>query len=194
MAKYMGKDAIYTLVGILDIPDGFRTMSQDSYNEKMVGEKLVSLGNPKEILMSVLNISIVGFGNQKFGSFRINEEITSIQSVFNKYNIKYTNPRNAILKEDDLTPQRLIRFYRFHIQEFIVKNNNPTYLYRKYSLRNPKFMHVCFRGAEYLDNMNKEEATYYLETIKYLDENLGTRIQDRVLRVYDARGQDYVNE
>lgn len=189
MTKYLTEVEIFQLVGILDLPDEFSLMSQDSYNEEAIAKKILLLQNPKELQMCALNMAIVGYGNQRYGQFRLGEDILSIQNIMNKYQVKYNNPRNSLLKEDELTPQRLLRFYRFHIQKYILKTKSESYLWRKYSDHNREMRHICFRGAEYLNNMSPGEAQYYLDSVINLDLALGTRIQDRVLRVYQARGQ-----
>jgi hypothetical protein len=61
-------------------------------------------------------------------------------------------------------------------------------LWRKYSTRDKNFLHICFRGAEYLEDLKPDEAEYLLKTVNTMDSKLGTNISDRVIRVFEAKG------
>jgi len=50
-------------------------------------------------------------------------------------------------------------------------------------------LHICFRGSEYLDDLSKDQADYILNAVIEMDSRLGTNIQERVIRVYEARNQ-----
>jgi len=188
MTKYLTEQEIDNIIGITTLPDNFSPMSQDSYNEELIAQKISKLKNPSDLIMATINMSIVGFGNQRYGNYRVGEQIINITNVFNTYGIKYNNSKNSLLKEDDITPQRLCRFYRYKIRKYILKNNSQSYLWRKYSTKDKKYMHVCFRGAEYLDDLQPDEAQYLLVTVKHMDTRLGTNISDRVERVLQAKG------
>jgi hypothetical protein len=163
-------------------------MSQDSYNEELIAQKIKKFKNPPELLMATINMSIVGFGNQRYGNYRIGDQVINISQIFNTYNIKFNNAKNSLLKEDDITPQRLCRFYRHKIRRYIQENNCQSYLWRKYSSRDKQFLHICFRGAEYLEDLKPDEAQYLLSTVKNMDSKLSTNISDRVERVFEAKG------
>jgi hypothetical protein len=186
MTKYLSEKEITAIIGDIVFDSNFYTMSQDSYNEELIAKKIVKM-NPTELCYASINMATIGYGNQKYGQFRLGDSIVNIQSLFQKYNIKYNNPRSAILKEDDITAQRLCRFYRYKIREFILARDIETYMYRKYSVKDPKYKHVCFRGAEYLDDLNPDEQEYLLATVKKMDEKMGSNIADRVLRVFSAK-------
>jgi len=64
-----------------------------------------------------------------------------------------------------------------------------SYLFRKYSLGDEKFRTICFRGAEYLDDLNDSENAYLIASVRQLDSQLGTNIIDRVTRVIEAKKQ-----
>jgi len=191
MAKYLSEEEIDNIIGVSNIPDNFSPMSQDSYNEELIAQKIAKLKNPPELLMATINMSLVGFGNQRYGNYRVGDQIITITNVFNTFGIKYNNSKNSLLKEDDITPQRLCRFYRYKIRKYILKNNSQSYLWRKYSSKDKKFMHICFRGAEYLDDLKPEEAQYLLNTVKNMDTRLATNISDRVERVLQAKGMKH---
>jgi hypothetical protein len=188
MAKYLTEKEIDDIIGICKIPDNFLPMSQDSYNEEMIASKIKKLKNPPELLMATINMAIVGFGNQRYGNYRVGDQIINISQLFNNFGIKSNNLKNALLKEDDITPQRLCRFYRHKIRRYIQDNSCQSYLWRKYSTRDKNFLHICFRGAEYLEDLKPDEAEYLLKTVNTMDSKLGTNISDRVIRVFEAKG------
>jgi hypothetical protein len=190
MTKYLTEKEIDEIIGEIIFDKDFSTMSQDSYNEELIAKKIKTLNN-KELCYAAINMATVGFGNQKYGQFRIGENILNIQVIFQKNNIKFNNPRSSLLKEDDITANRLCRFYRHKIRKFISHNNIDSYIWRKYTDRNPKFKHICFRGAEYLDDLSAEEAQYLLDAIKNMDLKLGINVAERVIRVFDAKGTKY---
>jgi len=125
---------------------------------------------------------------KKYGSFVYDKQIFDIKTVMNNCKVKSDNQIGAILKEGDLTPQRLCRFYRYHIQYYIEKTNISSYLYRKYAVsKNEKIKAICFRGAEYLDELTKEQYLFLLGTVKNLDIALSSNISARIERVWLAK-------
>lgn len=189
MNKYLNEGQLKAIIGESVLPSGFVTMSQDSYNEELIANKVKMLNNPPDLIATALNLAIVGFGNKKYGQFRTDEGLIQVATVFKKYNIITTNVPGAAIKEDDITPQRLCRFYRYEIKNYLYKNKFTSYLWRKYTKRDPSMLHICFRGSEYLDDLTKDQADYILNAVIEMDSRLGTNIQERVIRVYEARNQ-----
>merc|ERR1712217_530926 len=144
--------------------------------------------NDQELLQKcAIHISIIGAGNKNFGSIRHNEEVLNIEDIFLKLKINYKNIINQNLKEDEITPRRLVRIYRYHIQKFIETTGRPSYLFLKYSKRSVGAEIICFPGAEHLiTNMN--DFIYLMDTYKILDQRLGTTFCQRLERVGIARG------
>jgi len=70
--------------------------------------------------------------------------------------------------------------------EFIKNSSRPSYLWLKYSTKDPKFMLICFPGAEHMVE-TKEEAMYLIETYKNLDSMMKTSFVIRLKRVFIAR-------
>jgi len=188
MAKYLSEDQITALLGEVQVPENFMPMSQDSYNEALIASKIQKMKSPVDLLMASINMAIVGYGNQKYGNYRQGDDVVNLTKVFVSYNIKFNNPKSALLRDDDLTPQRLCRFYRFHIRKYILQSRSQSYLFRKYSDRNPDFSHICFRGAEYIEDLSVEQASYLLNATLNMDAKLGTNISERVIRVFEAKG------
>jgi len=134
-------------------------------------------------------MAIIGFGNKRYGNFRVKDEIYDIRILFDKTGVLYRNPISALLKEDDLTPNRLCRFFRYEIWDYIKKTKIVTYLFRKYSTHDKNYFDICFRGAEYLDELTEDQLTYLLQTTQNMDSKLNTRISERVRRVNEAKGK-----
>jgi len=192
--KYLTETEINNLLGIITVNIDFQLMSQDSYNETLIAQKIKGTNQAKALLQCTINLAIVGFGNKKLGSYREGEKIIEIAAIFKSCDVKLHNPANAQLKEDELTPQRLCRFFRYHIRKYIQDHNVTSYLYRKYTDHNVQFLDICFRGAEYLDDLKDDEYDYLLKAITNLDQTLGTNIQQRVIRVHQAKkGSTYKN-
>jgi len=189
MTKYLSVQQIEEIIGVIKLPVGFSIMSQDSYNEELIAQKIKKLNNPPELVAAAVNMAVVGYGNKKYGQFRMGENIVNIQQVFRNHSILFQNEQGALLKDDDLTPQRLCRFYRGFIRKYIESSNQSSYLWRKYSTRDETMKGICFRGAEYLDDLTEKESLYLLQTIQNMDSKLGTHIQDRIIRVFEAKGK-----
>jgi len=140
---------------------------------------------------ATLSNSIIGYGQRNFGVMKIEDKFLEINDLYKKYGVLFNNRRNANLNEDDLTPNRLMRFFRYDIRDWIKKNNTASFLWRKYSRKDPEMMSICFRGAEYLEDLTPQQADYLIETVMNMDRTLGRNMVDRVIRTFDARGQDY---
>jgi hypothetical protein len=163
--------------------------STDSIDEKLLLQKLkgFSLEDQKIIQLIALQFGVIGFGNKNFGEIKINDKKYLIQDLLKKYHIVHGSKINEKYNPDQLTVRRIMRLYRYQVQNFIIKNQRPSYLYFKYSDKNPKYLHVCFPMAEHLVE-NKDEALYLYKTYKTLDTILQTRFCERVFRVLVSRG------
>jgi len=191
--QYLSKDEIHNLLGDLHPPQGFSLVSTDSYNEEAIAEKIKSLGEEAKQLLfeSTLNNAIIGYGQKNYGQVKIEDKYLEISNIYRKFGVLMNTPPGATLAEDELTPNRLMRFFRHYIRDWIKENKVGGYMWRKYSARDPKMMPICFRGAEYLEDLTKEEADYLIQTTINMDRVLGTDMVERVLRTFDARGQQY---
>ena len=165
-------------------------VSSDSYDEQAIYETIRSLGsqNAKLLQQCAIQIAIIGAGNRSFGAIRIDDdEIVPLTTVFHKCGVKYENIVNAKLGKGDLTPRRLVRFYRHCTKAFIKQHDRPSYLWVKYSNHNLKYKDICFPGAEHLVR-NVDEYAYICEVYRNLDKALGTEFSIRLQRVGTARG------
>ena len=109
--------------------------------------------------------------------------------------IKFDGRLNDKLKPGDLTPRRLIRFYRFAVKEYLIKNPNvQSYLFKKYSpIKGANERIVIFPGFEHLaEKGDDDEAVNVLvRTYHRLDTKLRTNVRERIIRVLTARGFSY---
>jgi len=186
-AKYLNAAEIRAIIGEIVIDPTFVPMSQDSYNETAVLNAIQKTGKASELCLAAINMACVGFGNKRYGNFRVQETVIDIANLMNSCGTKTGQGRDAKLSDSDLTPQRLCRAFRHEIRDYIKKTKFETYLYRKYSDRDPAFAHVMFRGSEYLDDLRKEEIDALLRTYETLDIRMSTSIQERVIRVFQAK-------
>jgi len=165
-------------------------ISADSYDEEAILKSINDLGleAAKLLQQCALQIAIIGAGNKSFGAIRLdNEDVIPLINIFRKYNIRYENIINSKLDKGELTPRRLMRFYRHCTKAFIQRNNRPSYLWLKYSDHNQEFRDICFPGAEHLVT-TKQEYNYLCEVYKCVDQRLGTSFHIRLQRVGIARG------
>jgi len=164
--------------------------STDTYNESKILETYQKLSNEaKELIYkAAIQLAIIGYGNKNYGFIRLNEkEIIKLEDLFKKYNIKFMEKQNQKYDDYSLSARRLLRLFRFQIQNFIIKNKRPSYLFLKYSDRNSFYVDICFPGGEHLVE-NKEQAIYLYNVYNNLDKNLNTKFCQRLQRVYIARG------
>ena len=163
--------------------------SSDSYHERKIIDRILLMPkNEIRLLMkAAVQISIIGSGNRNFGFIRDDDQVIQIKDLFKRLNIAHENVQNSKLKEDDLTARRLVRLFRCQIQIFIKQTGRPSYLWFKYSKRDPTMISYCFPGAEHLIT-EPNQIEYLYETYRKLDEQHGTQFQLRLQRVFIARG------
>jgi len=128
----------------------FNLVSTDTYNEYELKETIINIG--KEVCGAIaIQLAVVGYGNKSYGKVRFMEKEIDIDLFFKKNNIKSDLSINAKLKSGDVTPRRLIRFFRFLIKDYIEKNSDcQTYLFKKYCLdKNDQTRAFIFPGFEH---------------------------------------------
>ena len=163
--------------------------STDSYSDAEVHKFIQDTGDPLVCFAMALNLAIVGYGQNNLGHVVINGSEIDIRSKFLSLGGKIVSA-SARLRERDITPGRLTRFFRYHIRQFLEENENIVpFLSSKYG-KDPEFRSTCFRGAEYLD-MTLEQADHLLMAADSLGRQQNFNLVDKVLRVYKARGTPY---
>ena len=184
MTKYLTEQEIENIIGTFKF-DNFATVSTDSYNETMVAARIAKSPRPDELLFCAINFAVVGYGNKRFGNYKFKDVIQPIAEILTKNNVKMDNQRGAVLAENDLTPQRLCRFFRYNIRNYLKETGHQTYLFRKYSTRIQEFSIICFRGAEYLDDLTEGQAAFLLDAVISLDNVMNSTINERIRRVFE---------
>jgi len=186
--RYLDKNDLMTKIKYIDI-NADDLISSDSYNEELMLTKFNSFDSNTQILLlkCAIHISIIGYGNKNYGAIRNdNGDVQLITDIFNKHGIQYNKNINEKYDKDTLSARRLIRLLRFHIQQFIINANRPSYLWLKYSDLNKDKASICFPGGEHLVE-NKEDAKYLYVTYNKLDKLMNTKFCERLRRVYIAR-------
>jgi len=186
--KYLAEAELKNLLGALTIEPTFVPMSQDTYNETQVVEAILKTKKVAELQMAAINMSCIGYGGKKYGLFRLKEETIDIALLLKGVGVRLSLEKDTKLNENELTPQRLCRAFRNHTREYILKHGFETYLFRKYSDHNVQYAHICFRGSEYLDDLQGDEVEYLLLLYSRMDTDRGTKITERVKRVFQAKG------
>jgi len=165
--------------------NNIKLIQTDNYNEQKVFSKIKNSKNLTQLFACALHIAIVGVGNKKYGTVVIENKEYDIRKIFDENNVLMNLSINSTLKDDDLTPRRLVRFFRYHIKEYIIENNRPSYLWRKYC-GDLRYSKDIFPGSEHM--CDKEIGFILYETYKNLDERLITRFCERLERIFIARG------
>jgi len=190
MYQYLSEAQIRNIIGDL-VLDHIQLMSTDTYNEEAIALSIKKL-DPQICCAIAVQTSIVGMGNKKYGSVSNKDGLIDIKKYFDDNDIIYTAQLGTQLKPEQLTPRRLIRFFRFHIQEFITKKDIATYLWRKYCpIKNDETRILVFPGSEYMIDYTEEgkkRGIILYQTYINLDLRLGTNIVERIKRIMLARG------
>jgi hypothetical protein len=186
--KYLTAKEISEILGDVKIDSSFELMSSDSYNETLIVESIKATGHIDQLCEASINLSCIGWGNQKYGTFKLKNTAIDIVQLLIDCHVKVRQPKDAKLRESDLTPQRLCRAFRYYIRDYIQQKNVQTYLYRKYSDQNPRYAHLLFRGSEYLDDLKDDEVNYIIHTYERMDNLKNLKIAERIRRVFQAKG------
>jgi len=139
------------------------------------------------LLKSAIQIAVIGAGNNSYGFVNHNGKQYELINIFKSCSVKYNNDPRGKLEDDDITPRRLTRFFRFQITKFLKDNKTSSYLWNKYSTKDIKFKDICFPGAEHFITSN-QEISYLIQTYQQVDNVLGTLFVNRIKRVFIARG------
>jgi hypothetical protein len=193
--KIYYEESDYKEININNIDNDLITT--DSYREDKLMEKLKKMKKEDIIILMkiAIHFSVIGIGGKQksikeYGQLKHNNQIYNIIDLMNKYDVKYNLLKDTKLKEDDFTPRRLIRFFRYQIQQFITKFNRPSYLYNKYcdfKHDNSDFYKYCFPGAEHMinDNINAYKLLKVANKVGLVN---GFSLVDKIKRVYYAKG------
>jgi len=130
----------------------------------------------------------VGWGNKEYGNVEIDEDELNIKDFFLEEGVKFMNTQNSKLKPEDVTPNRLIRIFRFDISDRLEDTGETSFLYNKYA---PVGFECntfnIFPGAEHLVTEFNDIAVL-LECYKGMDLRNGTDFEGKAKIVFKARG------
>jgi len=168
-------------------------VSQDTYDEKQIYESIKKIS--LEICAAIgIQLSIVGFGNKSYGLVNLDNKMIEIKEFFGKNNISWSAKFGDKVLPETLTPRRLIRFFRYLIQDYLIQNPDKTsYLYRKYCFeKNELLRQWIFPGVEHILKPEQKDIDKiliaFIQSYITLDQRLNTKIYERILRVLYARG------
>jgi len=190
MYQYLTEIEIRNLIGEIEL-EQIKLMSSDTYNELKIGQS-VNKADPQVCCAIALQSSIIGFGKKTYGHVKVNDKEIDIRSYFEANEIEYKSVLGSKLEEHQLTPRRLIRFFRYYIQTYIKEKQISTYLWRKYCpLKDLETRYLVFPGSEYMIDYNEEgflRAKLLLRTYEILDKRLGSNVSERITRIMLAKG------
>jgi len=189
-SKYLSKNNLLTKIIHFDMDVG-DLGTTDTYHEEKILFRLQSFTKDNQILLykCAVQMAIIGYGKKNYGFIRLDDKNTiTLEKIFKDCNIRYNEKVNAKYNDDELSARRLLRLFRYQIQNFIQKTNRPSYLWLKYADKaNKNYLDICFPGAEHLIE-SKEEAIFLMKTYGNLDKQQNTQFQQRLQRVFTARG------
>jgi hypothetical protein len=164
--------------------------AQSSYDEVAVCEKILATGEKETFRAIALQLSIVGFSSVNFGKVFLDGDAIEIEDFFEEHGVIVRSGQGAKLKQDDLTPKRIIRVFRYHIREYLNKEKDVTsFLVRKYLINHNTGYdkNNMFIGCEHLITADKDiEALLY--AYNNLDENTESGFVASITNVLTARG------
>jgi len=169
----------------------FQLVQTETYNEYDLLKSIDLIG--KDVCGAIaIQLAIVGYGNKNYGSIIVGGKSIEIGDFFRKNNIRTDAEFGSKLTPKDVTPRRLIRIFRFAIDDYININKHiQSYLFKKYCLnKNQSTRSFIYPGFEHIANpqLDQDKVKDLLSTYEYLDSRLNTRVKDRIIRVLVARG------
>jgi hypothetical protein len=163
-------------------------ISTDSYSDKDIWDSIKKTGEEKLLAICAVQTSIIGLGNKTYGTFKYQGKEHTVNDLYKSKGIKTDSTLGSKLSPGDLTPRRLNRAFRLIIRKYLEHSDSiSSYLWRKYTPRDPKYRTVCYPGSEHLVD-NNGDALYIYNAYKELDVKQKTDISNRILRVFNARG------
>jgi len=98
----------------------------DTYHEEKILKKVLSYPkNDIELLLkSAIQIAIIGSGGKNLGFvYNKDKSVVDLKLLYTNLKVKHGLVQNSKLEDDDLTPRRLVRLFRYQIRNFIIKNS-----------------------------------------------------------------------
>ena len=187
--QYLSADELDKAIG--EVSYDIEFVKTDSIDENAIIE---SIGENTQIMFCIAaQIAIVGIGGRNYNTFKYDGEELDLVVQMDKYGIKHSNTRDTALEPGDITPRRLCRVYRTHINKLLkTQKDISSYLWRKYTDHESSFRDVCFPGAEHLIE-SKHFKDMLIDAYTELDSSLdkagkSSGLTERIERVFLARG------
>jgi len=164
----------------------FRLQSTASYSDIEIKQAVEQTGEPGTLFRVATQLALIGWAHGAYGSVELDTGVENVTSVFDRLGVSYDNAPGAGLELNELTPKRLVRFFRHEISAYIAREKVPSFLSRKYSRRGDRmFDHLLFPCAEYME-MGDEASEALLLAYRKMDARLHTGFADRAERIMDA--------
>jgi hypothetical protein len=164
----------------------FRLQSTASYSDVQMKESIEKTGEVDTLFRTATQLALVGWARGAYGSVELEDGIEEVTDVFDRLGVRYDNEAGTGLELNELTPKRLVRFFRHEISAFIKKERVPSFLSRKYSCRaDREFDHCIFPCAEYME-LSEGASVALLSAYHKMDARLKTGFEERAERVISA--------
>jgi hypothetical protein len=185
MTQYFNTRAEFGL-GDIGSKVSFRLQSTASYSDVEMKESIEKTGEVDTLFRTATQLALVGWARGVYGCVELESGIEEVVEVFDRLGVSYDNETGAALELSQLTPKRLVRFFRHEISAFIQKERTPSFLSRKYSRRaDREFDHFIFPCAEYMD-LDEGASAALLLAYQKMDARLKTGFAERAERVISA--------
>lgn len=171
-------------------PSKIVLLNTAQYNESKLLAFIIGNCDADQLFACALSMAISGVGNGDYGRVQFRDTEFDVKTLLANNNVNMNARQDAKLAEDELTPKRVLRLFRYHIKKYINETGTESYLFRKYRASN-SIPEYTFPGAEHLIEVNdisKLQALY--NTYKNLDSSKNSNFCERIVQVYTARGVD----
>jgi hypothetical protein len=212
MAKKSEKDAKFVSPGDIKLDEGiidfFECISTLTFDEKKIlssflssieeyqkkpttAKNLAALKPASIGFMIACQLSIHGYSNKMeeskirvpSGDNATNVELNVIK-LLDEIGVKKVN-KDTKLKPEDVTMGRIVRLFRDHVRDYILKKKVVTYMSRKYW--NGQNSDILFPGGQFLDGLTDNEVVIIMSCYHRMDKRMKTDFCSGVYRVYNAK-------
>jgi hypothetical protein len=164
----------------------FRLQSTASYSDVEMKKAVEETGEVDTLFRTATQLALVGWARGVYGCVELDSGVEEVTDVFDRLGVRYDNEPGVSLELAELTPKRIVRFFRHEISAFIKKERIPSFLSRKYSRRaDREFDHFIFPCAEYMD-LDEGASTALIFAYQKMDARLKTGFAERADRVIMA--------
>jgi hypothetical protein len=152
--KYMSIEEQEQAQQGLDFQDVEVRQLTDNYSDETMRTLIMKTKKAELLGACALQIAIAGFGSGNYGTVMYKNQEHEVNRVFAEHNIHSQNQEDRI-SEDQLTPRRLVRFFRLAIARYLYSKRQTSFLVAKHGTDlnlTAEEKALCFAGAEYLEH------------------------------------------